>query len=416
MSATDFSYKISGADKFQLLLDRHIRLRGYIGNVISLGIEVKGRINADELRKVVNENTFLTQINSLKIEEGFLRIPRWKAQANQKPVKIIEHPSEQDAVDIKPDIKVNSGNLLHLDLLQNKSNSTLIISAHHVLADNMGIQAIAKIIAGNIQPAFTPFTKEENEAVSIVRQLVYTLKATRLVFNKTPKKLAKLLLGETETGSHIIRFTQEETKQIEQNAVKNGARISKSAFYLAATSMALQQTVFAKTSDSFFIPVPQNQRLRGNEQTVLGNHLSFLFYTIPFNKLTNLTEATEFINEQMMQQVRDKSPKSYSYLLKTFRFLPLSVYDFFFKLPTKGAVCSFLFSDVGETLSGMKTFMGKEITEVLNYPPNPCPPHITFVVMKHTGALKIITAYNPGVISSYEITRFEEKITELLLP
>jgi hypothetical protein len=84
-------------------------------------------------------------------------------------------------------------------------------------------------------------------------------------------------------------------------------------------------------------------------------------------------------------------------------------------MPTKGAVCSFLFSDVGETLPDMKTFMGKEIVEVLNFPPNPSPPHLTFVMMKHAGCLKLIMTYNSKAISEEEITKFEAALRALLL-
>ena len=423
MADAGFLHKISGADKFQVLLHRHIRLNGNAGNVISLSIKVKGRITADELRSTVSTNRFLTQINSLEIEQRFLQIPRWKNGAQQNSVKITEHAEAGNNHILQPDIKINSGNLIDIALVQGEHNSTVVISVHHVLADNMGIQCIAKIIDGSVNPPSSPFANEEKDTGSLVQQLMHTLKATRLVFKKTPNSLAKISVRDipasdlSDNIAHIsvINFTAEETLRTDKLAAAKGARLSKSAFYLAATSMALQQSIFKNTEgDTFFLPVPQNQRLRGNEQVALGNQLSFLFYNIPFNKLNNLSEATAFITEQMMKQIKEQSPKSYSYLLKTFRFLPLALYDLFFKMPTKGAVCSFLFSDVGETLPDIKTFMGREITDVLNLPPNPCPPHITLVFMKHAGALKIITAYNPQAISGEEITKFEDLLTALL--
>jgi len=413
MSATGFSYKISGADKFQFLLDTHIRRNQRSGNIIKLSIEVNGNIDVSELRRMVTTNEFLTQINSIDIEEGFLKIPRWKNGTILTPVKITEHIETDEGIVFT---KEDSPNTLLIDLIHAQGNSVLLISIHHAIADNIGIQNIARVIAGTIKPEGPPFADEEKETISFAQQLIHTLKATRLVFKKTPKRMAKLVATEAATGISTLDFDEEETRDIEENVVKNEARLSRSSFYLAATAMALKQTIFADKGDSFFLPVPQNKRLRGDGKVTMGNHLSFLFYNIPFSKLNNLREATAFITEQMVQQLKEQSPRSYSYLLKTFRFLPLPVYDFFFKLPTKGAVCSFLFSDVGETLPEMKTFMGKEIVEVLNYPPNPCPPHITFVVMKHAGTLKIITSYNSKAINSDEITMFEDALTELLLP
>lgn len=401
-----FSHKISGADKFQLLLDKHIRLNQPTGNIIQLSIEVKGEIELEELRSILNANTFFAQLNSLQLVDGILSIPKWENGETQNQVSLSDKPI---------DLTINSEKLLHIALIQNTINSTIIISAHHAIADNMGIQQIAGLIDGTIKPPLLLFAEKEKDTTSLIQQLIHTLKATLLVFKKTPRRMAKLVASEVVTKTFILDFDEKQTILIEENAAKNGARLSRSAFYLAAVSMALKQTIFKDKGDSFFLPVPQNQRLRGNEQVVMGNHLSFLFYNIPFNKLNNLSEATAFITAQMVEQIKDQSPKSYSYLLKTFRFLPLWLYDFFFKMPTKGAVCSFLFSDVGETLPDMKTFMGKEIVEVLNLPPNPSPPHITFVIMKHAGTLKLIMTYNSKVISEDEISKFEIALETLLI-
>ena len=399
------SHKISGADKFQLLLDRHIRLNQPTGNIIQLSIEVKGRIELEELRKVVNANSFLTQLNSLQVTDNTLSIPRWINGEEQYPVSLTEFPYKS--------AKVSEG-LIDIALFQDVTNTKVLILVHHVLADNMGIQQIARLIDGTIKPPLLPLTEGVKDTTPLIQQLVHTLKATLLVFRKTPKHMAKLVAAEVVTKTFILDFDDKQTILIEENAAKNGARLSRSAFYLAAVSMALKQTIFVGNGDSFFLPVPQNQRLRGNDQLAMGNHLSFLFYNIPFNKLNNLSEATAFITAQMVEQIKDQSPKSYSYLLKTFRFLPLWLYDFFFKMPTKGAVCSFLFSDVGETLPDMKTFMGKEIVEVLNLPPNPSPPHITFVMMKHAGRLKLIMTYNSKAISEDEKSKFGAALRTLL--
>lgn len=402
---TTFTHKISGADKFQLLLNRHILRNQSTGNIIQLNIEVKGKIELEELQKIVRSNSFLTQLNSLQLTDGSFSIPHWINGEEQNPVSVTEFPDNSYS---------NRKCLIRIELFQDEPNSEVFIIVHHVLADNIGIQQIAGLIDGTVKPPLLPFAEEVKDTTPFIQQLVHTLKATLLVFKKTPRSIAKLVASEVETTFNVTDFDEEETKQIEENAAKNGARLSRSAFYLAAVSMALKQTIFAGKGENFFLPVPQNQRLRGNEQVAMGNHISFLFYTIPFNKLNNLTEATAFITAQMVQQIKDQSPKSYSYLLKTFRFLPLWLYDIFFKMPTGGAVCSFLFSDVGETLPDMKTFMGKEIVEVLNLPPNPSPPHLTFVMMKHAGSLKLIMTYNSKAISEAEVSKFEAALRALL--
>lgn len=403
-----FYHKISGADKFQLLLDRHIKSNNKEGNLISLYIEVKGKINIDDFKKSIAENKLLTQINSLEIEGGFLKIPRWKNGLNQVPVNINVVNHNEPVLPLT-DIKV-----IGIQLQQHEENSAVMISIPHVITDNIGLQTMAKIIDGCIDHDGLLFAEEEKEKTTVVQQLIHTWKATVLVFKKTPKLMAKLVAQEVETGLYVSEFDEQETAHIEQCAIKAGAVLSRSAFYLACISTALRFTIFENKGSSFFVPVPQNQRLRGNKQITIGNHLSFLFYTIPFNKLGDTKETTAFITEQMIEQVKKQSPKSYSYLLKTFRLLPLWLYNLFFKMPTKGAVCSFLFSDVGETLADIKTFMGKEIIDVVNLPSNPCPPHLTFVLMKHAEKLKVIAKYNKKAISTNELAGFNATLKKIL--
>lgn len=416
------SKKISGADKFQLLLDRHIMSGGSAtGNVIRLSIEAKGQINAKELQKKIQQNDFLTQLNSLEIKEPFFSVPRWKQEKKQKTVSVSEHIAEKHGFFpeeiLNRRLKINSGELLHIDIIHSPEHTTIVISAHHVLADNQGIQAIAKIISEDKEQNEIVFTDDEKNEPSLWKKLVHTLKSVVFVFRKTPKNLARLRENKKQNNKFsVIRFSNDESKKIEELALKNGAQLSRSAYFLAATSIALKQTVFANTEgNSFFVPVPQNQRLRGKKNFHLGNDISFLFYNIPFSELENLRNATSFITQQLTEQAKKESPKSYKYLMEVFRFLPLTVYDFFFKLPTKGTISSFLFSDLGETLPDMKIFLGKEISEILNFPPSPSPPGITIVFMKHTEKIKVITAYNISMISDAEIAKFEAVLRKLLL-
>jgi len=427
MIQSGYSQKLSGADKFQLLLDWQIRSSlskhagkdSREGNVIRMSIEVNGKIELNSLQQVI-DLPFLTQINSLQIKTGFLQSPAWNYNRLSNPVEITEHHVNENSFIpdevFKRDITISSGKLIHIDLVQGKTNSILVFSAHHALADNQGIQSLIKTIGGSLKPGDTPFSVEPDNGLTFVQQLLHVLKATLLIFRKSPLRLAKLpQTGISKTAFSVLRFSKDQTEKIESLAVKNGARLSKSVFYLAATTKAMRETFFAAERKSFLVVAPQNQRLRGTKNMALGNRISFLFYNIPFKELDKTDNATAFISKQMMEQAKQEMPKSYSHFMSAVRFLPLPVYNFFYKLPTLGAVSSFLFSDVGDTLQGMETFMGKEILEVLNFPPNACPPGLIIVFMKHGGAYKVITTYNSKAISKEEISKFETALTLLLL-
>lgn len=418
MSDHGFRREISGAEKFQLVLDRHIRLKQATGNANRLTIEVKGKIDAAVLKEAIAANTFLTEINSLSIEDSLLKIPEWRQGKEKNPVEVTTHSVDRDnyipdEVLLK-DIKVNSGKLILVDLVNGVNNSTVVIAVHQALADNSAMQSIARIIAGTATGELASAFAPENEKTSFTGRIIETIKAGLFVLKTSPRRMSLLRAETADTKFKVIRFTPAETATIDKIASERGAAASNRAFYLTVTAMVLSRFIFRLTSLNFFVRVPLDLRAKNNNNLWLGNRLSYLFFKIPFIRLESFTGATTFITEKLTEQENSGLPGSYSQLLKTFRRLPFPVYDSLFRVPAKGVVSSFFYSYIYEPLPEMKTFFGKEIAEVLSFAPNPSPPHITFVYLRHNDALKIAISYNSSIIPYEQIDRFERSLRLLL--
>ena len=93
--------------------------------------------------------------------------------------------------------------------------------------------------------------------------------------------------------------------QIEENAKMNGANFGPSSFFLAATSIAVNQYRSRENlpTEDFWIPVPQNNRKKGERWPILGNHISLLFYRLNKNKFTSIKDLTQSIVDQMIEQI-----------------------------------------------------------------------------------------------------------------
>lgn len=59
---------LSGSDYFQLLLDRHHRQHGLQGNVGRFSVEVKGRLDACQLEKIINNDPIFCWLHSLRLK------------------------------------------------------------------------------------------------------------------------------------------------------------------------------------------------------------------------------------------------------------------------------------------------------------------------------------------------------------
>lgn len=378
------------------------------------------------LLKLVNSNSGLDFINAISLKRsGFLQTPIWSTGNKPKNISIAYH-DDMSADDVENkilncDINIQQGPLVSLDLVKCKEGkNAIILSAHHALFDQKGLVNLLRKLDGNYTSTKHGYIPKK-QVVNFLKQLADTIQVTFFLLWKPARSLAKLMPPTTGTLSkskyHLIKFDKEETKQLDKIGIKNGAVIGKSPFYLAATTRALHQILIKRGHQNitYWIPVPQDQRPRGADGSLLSNQLSFLFYKIPSEQLISLDKTISFIANQMKEQVRKNIPGKYASLMSLFRRLPLSLYLTLIKLPTAGAISSFSFSDLGEEGDRLQTFNGWEVEDLINYPPNPGPPGFTVVFMRFQGTLRVVIGYVEEAVNPEEIAIFENNLKNDLL-
>lgn len=418
---------LSGADYFQLVLDKHIRKHGTVGNVSRIVIEVEGRIEKSFLLKRLHSLIIFNWMKNLKMRRtGIWTIPFWQRFSTDRDFPLTEHqqvpniPVEVFNRDIRPE----SGVLFHLDLMQFTSgNSCLVFSVHHSLMDSKGVQLLMKALGDIEHPERLDnyFPKEIPSKHSLYYKLKKSFEAKHFIEEFNFKRMATLLANQPKSVPRsqfdVIQFSIEESLKIDANAKLNGSKFGNSAYYMACITRGLNHLLEkrGRGKGDFWIPLPQNQRLRGSVGPVFSNQLSFMFFRIPQEGLSSLPNTIAEITKQMMHQARIGFPAAYSTMMELFRRVPLFIYSFLIKNSSKGATASFSFSDVGEAWSDSTHFLGLPIKDVSHIPANPYIPGFTVVVSRFRGAIKVIVAHIEETIADNEMQIFEEYLRRDLL-
>lgn len=394
------------------------------GNVVRLRLDFDGRFDDGTFQQSLNANGNLQTLNSLKLVRYNFGTPQWRLPRSLVPVALNIHQNlSDDEFELKilnRDIVPSSDPLLHFDLVYFEGErSSLVLSAHHAIADQRGMMNIIKLsgIPGDEALHILPKTG----VPGLFRQLSDTVISTLFILRSHPRSMATLVKPMQKEASparfRVIKFTNEETIAIDKNAVGMGASLVKVPFYLAATARAVNKILQTRdiTEVVYWMPVPQDQRLRGSSGGMPANHLSFLFFRICSVQLENLKQAVEILTKQMKYQIRRGIPLRYSNLMAFFRRMPLGVYLKMINLPSGGAVSSFSYSDLGEIGSEYRNFLSVKVKDIINYPPVPYPPGLTIVFMRFNGALRVVIGFVEEAADGVEINMLEKSLRENLL-
>lgn len=416
---------LSGADYFNLLVERNLGRLGYYGNIIHVALDLDGYMSLKELSQLCQSKEMLPWLNAYELKTPYpMAVPYWKRGRKGIPLpmcEVIETDSVIPEVLLELDLKPEAGKLFHLALVQRSNGFTrVVLSAHHAIIDNRGMQMLVDFIGSPENKMEVDIFPERQEKASVVQRMKEFNEARHFLMD-ADQNVAGLLSGKTKPNLKsqytMINFSEAETQRIDENGVKVGARFGNGPFFLASAARAVNGIMTQRETAGkiIWIPVPQNQRMRGGKGALLSNQISFMFYRIPHKKLSSIHDAVREFSEQMVQQVRTKMPQSYATMMNIFRRLPLAAYNFFMKLPTKGVVTTFSFSDLGDSLPDTDVFLRRRILDVHHYPPNPVPPGFTVVFMRFQNRLRVVVGNTEQSMSPAELVNFEKLLRSDLL-
>jgi hypothetical protein len=416
---------LTEADCFMHTLEkRHINQTGISTNICYYLLALEGKYDAEKFQRKLNANVDILWLASLMPHKSFpLALPEWISKKSIAEIPLQIHYSDE----LMPEVIINRG--MHMDeshiavdvIYRTDGNSALIFSWHHLIMDGYGVVLLLKQLANGADHKLHFVTDIETENKPGLTKLVNATRAKFFVDRISKKPLTSIapskLINSRNQKLRIMRFTEEESSIIDKNGPALGAQFGRSALYLASAARSVKKLLIEKgvTINDFWIPVPKDQRRKGAEGPLLGNHLSFLFYRIKADDLNSLKKTVRSVNAQMVEQIKSGMSRDYNILMTFLRRTPTPLYYFWIKGPQGGSLASFLFTVAADHPDDFLKFEGHDIKDAWSFPSGIYPPGLSFAFMRFQGKLHIMIMYFEDVISTKEIDQLEADIKRDLL-
>lgn len=413
--------KLLGADHFILALEKcnnSSGTSGTSGNMCRYVLDLHGDFDTAKFKSTLESNELCRWLSKFEYDSKYSHSTKWSVGLEKKIELIPALESDSIPLEIinsKTDL--NQGPLFYFHLIKkDKNSSRLIFSWHHLLMDGYGA---ALFLQNLIKPISVDKTNNHTSPFSL--RLIRDMIRARRYISSTSKGDIQFIESsfskQVSQGIEFIEFNANETQIIEDQARQHKSTLGMSSYFLACSSISVNNYLIRKgiKPKDFWIPVPQDNRKKGSQWPVIGNHLSFLFYRIKRESISDKTQLTGDIQKQMIAQVKNRIPHSYSHLLNYLRHIPTWLYARLIKGPNGKSLSTFLFTVAAEHPKAFKTINNCTITNAISVPPNTYPPGLTFAFNRFEGKIQIAIPFYQHLFSQKEIDLIKDDLYNELL-
>jgi len=412
---------ITGADYFQLLLDRHMRRHGQAGNAVRAELHLPFAADIEDMASSLRADPLLALLCRLRVQRPFGRPARWVLEPDAAATDHVSVHGPMDAQAFNAQVLNRpmdlNGRGAHVDLVPRPEGGIkLVLSVHHVLVDRRGML--------NLIHALDPLGRgvegrliAEPEREPFARMFINSLWLTVYMLSRPFWKLARFgPKDEAPKSPAQFRTICIDAALVDRAAAAHGGVLHRSAFHLAAALVASRviHQGRGKQPPYFWVSRPVSRRARGERGHVVGNALTFQYARVRWHDTADLQRCTRAIAAQFKAQLANGITERYSSLLSIFRWLPLVCYSAMINLTMRGHYASCSFSDLGEDPFEPRTFAGMPIDALIDLPSVPCPPGLTVVFSRRGPQVQVTIGAVPETMQGEELNRFEQALLQAL--
>lgn len=413
-------HPLTGADHFHLLIDRQMRQRGLAGNISRYHLQLAPTADMNSLADALRKDATLNRVSRLRLRLRWPTAPEWvEVDDASEAVFVHEGISRKTFDSTVLNASVSALSVpVRIDLCSLDDGSKHVaVSMHHALFDHRGMRLFLRSLADGTQPKQFFISPEKRKWPLEVAD---ALRGMFAALGSGGWCLATLADRSTRISGqpifHEMELTEAETSRSDAAAQAAGSRPGRSAFYLAATLVAVRELLDGrgKHPPYFWVPVPHDMRRRGAEGHLVGNDLSFLFFKLQREDLDTADKAVTAIRQQLTEQVRKGSLRHQAAIQRAFRYIPFWLMNAMVGLTTGGRVSTLAFSDLGEERSPVTSFLGEQVMRMSHIPPVPFPPGLSVVFMRNGGCTKVVIGHLPEVLNGAEASELCARMGQLL--
>ena len=422
--------RLSGADCFHLVLDKHAKKHGAGGNVMRKIFYFSKPLSLPKIDGILKSSPIIYWLCNIELVPGtLLRIPYWKYTDRGNEIISREHhantENEIPAVILERDISINADRFIEADLIHYPSGAcAFILSWNHILLDAKGTTLLfdhLNHLTDNKVANFDNFFPAPEKRPNIIKYIRNMYKVKHFVQKSSKAPVSSVATKESKSSEGITRYktfhyNSDETKKILGNAFKTGSRFGPTLFFIACCSHVIYKLNRQHNKEGdIWLPVPYDGRLRGAIGPLISNCVAFLFYRLGPGEMDTINNTVKSLSAQMTAQIKDGMPQKYSMFLNMMRHIPLWLYYFLISRTGEGSFASFLYTSTGDNFNELKSLFGEPLSDLALIPALTFPPGFTFVFLKHDDELNVDIAYSPDVISDNDLHLIEQNLEQLLL-
>lgn len=422
--------RLSGADCFHLVLDKHAQKHGAGGNVMRKVFYFNGNISFEKIESILKRSPIIYWLCNIKLVPGsLLTIPYWEYTDRGKEIILLEHHvTEENSIPdsiLARDITIDAARFIEADLLHYPSGaSAFILSWNHILLDAKGTTLLfnhLNHISENSRINYDLFFPAKEKKPNIITYIRNMYKVKHFIQHSSKKPVSSIgekgiKCADGISSYRTFGFDSTASKKIADNAFKSGSRFGPTLFFIACCAHVIHHLNLkrGKKGDTW-VPVPYDGRLKGAAGPLISNCVSFLFYRIRPDEMNSIPATVKSLSAQMTAQIKDQMPQKYNMFLNMMRHIPLWLYYFLVSRTGEGTFASFLYTSTGDNFNELKSLFGEPLKNLALIPALTYPPGFTFVFLKHDHELNVEMAYSPEVVSGEELSAIEELMRKLLL-
>lgn len=206
----------------------------------------------------------------------------------------------------------------------------------------------------------------------------------------------------------LLTFDREETAVIYEKAYRDAGYLMESPFLLAVITRALHELGDQRTGSGSCYLIPATVDLRTGKQPlqeIFFNHVSYLFYQIPVERVANFKELITLVKQQMYAQVKSGFAKDLATASLLTRIAPLALLARLLYFPMKGKIASFAFSHLGKSSFQADELMGSPIANIYHMPRVPVQPGLGFFSSLYREQLTLVISFLDGILADEEVDK-----------